>query len=198
MAARDALYDAFTGQGVLATHWNASGVRTQYDSETKELSIDIPVGWTDRMSEETRRFRTQEWCLDAPTFNVDYALLIATTDGKVLRQVNMIATEHEDDTISFRTNVQFEPLRGVCRGTALHIDLVARVKVTKGDPRILPLIVGEAIVPEQTRWLSGNTPGFFFVADAGFIVSMHTLPEALDKMTLTHVSFMGRMKNFEI
>jgi hypothetical protein len=60
------------------------------------------------------------------------------------------------------------------------------------------LIVGEAIVPEQPRWLSGNTPGFFFVADAGFIVSMHTLPEALDKMTLTHVSFMGRMKNFEI
>jgi hypothetical protein len=108
------LYEAFTG-GVLADRWSAGGVQTEYDSVSKDLTLKLPVGWTDLMPAETRRLRMVEWCLDDPTFQVRYGLWLRTTSGEELCRVKLTAVEHDDGTIEFRTGVNFKPLRGVPR-----------------------------------------------------------------------------------
>lgn len=197
MDGRDPLRDAFTGNGTLVSHWEASGVKTTYDKTTKELHFELPAGWTDLMSAETRAKRTEEWAkIDDPTYNVEYRLTLAHGGGERV-DVKLIVSEHDDGTVEFRTGVDFSPLGGVSAREKLSADLTAIARLVDGHPLRTTLFRGEMEVPEETRWLSQNTPGFLFVVEAGFVVSLHTLRETDDTKTITHVSFLGRAKNLE-
>jgi hypothetical protein len=196
MSVPAALYKAFTGDGVLADRWEASGVKSTYDPVTTELTLEMPTGWTDIMPIATRETRNRDWCIDHPTFNVEYRLHIRDGTGAKARDVKLVAIEHDDGTIEFRTNIDFQPMRDIARGSALLVDLVAHVAVVKGAPVVLPLMQGRAIVPHEQRWLGRTTQGFFFVVESGINLSIHSLGDE-DILTLTHVSFLGRAANLE-
>lgn len=206
MSESEGLYNVFTGSGVLPTHWSASGVRTNYDPETKDLVFDMPKGWTDTMSQPEVITRRELWeKIDDPTYRVDYFLEIGTTPEESEpfspTETKLVVTEHDDGTTEFRTNIDFESVRNVARGSDLSISLRARAKVGKGDPVRIPLIKGRARVPEETLWLGENTPGFFFVVDGGLVLSFHTLVDdlkgTLTHLRVTHVSFSGKLKHMD-
>jgi hypothetical protein len=224
MSSKKTLYDVFTGKGVLPTHWSASGVRTEYDPETKDLVFELPPGWTDGMSDSEAITRRELWAkVDDPTYKVDYLLKVqkkSDTEEPSVADTKLVVAEHDDGTIEFRTNIDFEGVRKIERGAELSVSLCARAKIFKGEPVRIPLLKGIAKVPEKTLWLSENTPGFFFVVDGGMAVSFHTLPEAMDRedgwekipqtnedtgdeeessstVRVTHVSFCGKTKHMD-
>ena len=213
MSGRDGLYDVFTGKGVLPAHWSASGVHTSYDPETKNMTFEMPKGWTDAMTGTTRIVRRELWSkVDDPAYEVEYTLKISKTphaslvendgpeessESPEIPRTKLVVAEHDDGTIEFRTNIDFEGVRAVPRGSDLYVSLCARAKIFKGEPVRIPLIEGRARVPEETLWLGKNTPGFFFVVDGGLVLSFHALREedAKDGLRVTHVSFCGKTKH---
>lgn len=197
MSRPDALYDAFTGKGVLPSHWAASGVETSYDPETKDLIFEMPQGWSDRMSDEDRVDRRKLWSEVAnPTYNVEYRLCTRISSVDVVTK--LVTTEHDDGMIEFRTNIDFNKV-DLERGSSISIDLIALAKmVGKDDPKRIVLLRGDVLVPTETLWLSKNTPGFFFVVEGGIILSFHTLQtDKKNTICITHVSFLGRIENVE-
>jgi hypothetical protein len=197
----DALFRAFTG-GVLSDRWSAGGVQTEYDPIGKNLTFALPEGWTDRVSPAARKHRAEEWCLEDPSFNVEYRLRLLSPNATEARDVKLTAVEHDDGTIEFRTAINFDPVRGIPRGASFLVDVKAYVALVKNKTRAVVMFQGEAVVPPKTMWLSENTPGFFFVVDAGFILSVHALPDPVvegevETVTIIHVSFIGRMSGLE-
>lgn len=176
---------------------------TAYDPVTKNLKFHFPVGWVDLLSEESRSKRKLEWCLDEPTYNVEYYMELLASDEVSPRRVKLIVTEHDDGLIEFRTTVTFAPIQRIKRGSLFRVSLHAHATLATGAVVVLPLIHGEAPVPTDVRWLSNNTPGFFYVVDGAFNLSVHTLSEQRREVdesayvSLTHVSFLGRMSNLE-
>lgn len=208
MSGSDGLYEVFTGKGVLPGHWSASGVRTSYDPETKDLTFEMPSGWTDTMSQAAQVTRRELWSkVDDPAYKVEYTLIISKTPHASLAEADargtpqiprtkLVVAEHDDGTIEFRTNIDFEGVRSVPRGSDLYVSMCARAKIFKGDPVSIPLVEGRARVPEETLWLGENTPGFFFVVDGGLVLSFHALNEGdeANAVRVTHVSFCGKTR----
>jgi hypothetical protein len=197
----DALYKAFTG-GVLADRWSAGGVHTGYDPVSKNLTFELPEGWTDHVTTAARKQRAEEWCLEDPTFNVEYRLMLLPPSATEARDVKLTAVEHDDGTIEFRTAINFDPVRGIPRGASFLVGVKASVTLVKNKTRTVVMFKGEAMVPPKTMWLSENTPGFFFVVDGGFILSVHALPDPIvegeaETVSIIHVSFIGRMSGLE-
>lgn len=195
--ARDALYDAFTGKGVLASRWDASGVRTSYDPETKELTFTAPEGWEDRTTPETREARDEAWeKIDDPTLDVVYTLRVVTAHDGSECDTKLFLVNHDDGTIELRTGITFQPLERIPPGSVVSIEVRARARAFA--PREAVLLRGDITVPEEVRWLSQNTPGLLFVVGAGFTVSAHVLENkkgGAHTKTITHVSLHGRPEN---
>jgi hypothetical protein len=193
------LYEVFTGDGKLSNRWSASGVRTRYDSEKKDIVFELPEGWTDTMTETLRDERRDAWeNVGDPTYKMEYGMDLRRSDDDADSHTKLVVAENDDGTIEFRTNVDFVGLKDVPLGSRLFVEVHALAKIKKGDPVRFVIFKGEAIVPEKVGWLSENTPGFFFVLREGFVVFFHTLAETNDKnIRITHVSFSGRQKYME-
>jgi hypothetical protein len=199
MSNRDRLYDAFTGEGKLTPRWSACGVRTTYDPETKDLTFELPRGWTDATTEDTRAERRSAWeKIGDPTHGIEYELdLRREVEGKVEGKTRLVAAEN-DGAVEFRTKTDFEGLDDVSLGSTLLVEVRALAKTRKGDPIRFVLFRGKAVVPERPSWLSENVPGFFYVLDEGFVISFHTLAGgSRGTVRVVHVSFMGRQKNLD-
>ena len=199
MTERDRLYDAFTGEGKLTQRWSACGVRTTYDPETKDLTFELPGGWTDTTTEDTRAERRSAWeRIGDPTHNIEYEIDLrreAEEDGEC--ETKLVASEN-DGAVEFRTKTDFEGLNDVPLGSTLLVEVRALAKTRKRDSIRFVLFRGKAVVPERPSWLSENVPGFFYVLDEGFVVSFNTLAGETDgTVRVVHVSFMGRQKNLD-
>lgn len=194
--AKDALYDAFTGKGVLASRWDASGVRTSYDPETKELTFSAPEGWDDRMTPELRDTRDAAWeKIDEPTLDVVYTLRVVTAHDGNVSNTKLVLASHDDGTIELRTGIQFKPIDLIPLESVVSIEVRAHARVFV--PQEVVILCGDVTVPEEVRWLSQNTPGLLFVVGGGFTVSAHVLEnkKGAHTKTITHFSLHGRPEN---
>lgn len=183
------LYDTFTNKGTLEQRWSNYGMQSSYDAETETLTFTLPEGWTDDMTEEEKRERKEEWCIDDGSVGVDYELIISGPEERERRVEKMQLRERTNDRFEFQTSVFFEPLRGVDPKARVGLELVATVKLARRPSKRLTLVKGHFEARDKLRVIGSSSPGLFFVAEGGFGVFVHFGA----KSCITNVAFIGRL-----
>jgi hypothetical protein len=209
------LYDAFTDGGAIASRWEACGVKTHFDEETQNLEFTLPPGWTDTMSDEDRSSRGREWCIDDPSYGVEYVLELqkaivepswdvvgADLQPTPFQREKMHFTEKEGDEdgkIEMYTGINFQTIDDVTPGTVISLRVMASVKMATGEIKVLKLLEGRFEVPENPVDLGNGTPGIFFVLEAGFVLFAHLamVGEHATNPSFTHFALAGKMHNLE-
>jgi hypothetical protein len=188
MASSSSLYNNFTKDGTLEQRWANYGMSSSYDPESETLSVTVPEGWTNTLSEEEKAARKDDWCIDDASCAVDYSLVI-TSPQKERRVEKMQICERNNERYEFQTSVFFEPLVGVKPGARVGLELIATAKMAKGPPKIVTLVKGEFESKERIDVIGTSSPGYFFLAEGGFAVFIHFGA----KSCVTNITFVGRL-----
>jgi hypothetical protein len=106
MASSSSLYNNFTKDGTLEQRWANYGMSSSYDPESETLSVTVPEGWTNTLSEEEKAARKDDWCIDDASCAVDYSLVI-TSPQKERRVEKMQICERNNERYEFQTSVFF-------------------------------------------------------------------------------------------
>jgi hypothetical protein len=153
------------------------------------------------MTSKDRQTRTDEWCLDDPTYNVCYGLDLRVetiSDAPIVlvnhRGIHILHTsESSDGSIELFTRNTLEPLVEATHGTRVFMNVRAFVTLANKDIQVQRLIEGQFDVPETVSDIGGNAPGFFFVIDGGFALFIHVDANK----TPIHIAICGKMAHLE-
>jgi len=168
--------------------WHAYGVETCYDDAKEDLEFKLPEGWVDGMNETDRTRRASEWCIDEATYGVEYYLEYKVFDETQEKKTcKMHFAELDSGELEIYTGTDLSPIFGVSEGARVTLELYARVKMAKGNAVTLKLLAGEFRGQEKLAVLGKNSPGLFFVAEAGFSVFIHYG----GRDCVTHIAFVG-------
>jgi hypothetical protein len=172
-------------------------VQSTYDPETETLDLTLPVGWTDTMSQADRDTRAAEWCIDDPTYDVQYELQVATySDAQATVAMyetteKMQVSEREHGFLEFCTTNCFKPLANVHAGVTVCLVLRAVVSMAKGAPKKINLVEGRFVSQEKLAVLGESSAGLFFIAAGGFAIFAHYGTTAC----VTHIALVGKVEN---
>lgn len=188
------LYDTFTAKGELAKSWEAYGVSTTYDAESKILELTVPEGWTDLMQPEEKEHRQSNWKIDEPQFNVTYDLILSSIGESGNEHTEKLyVLPSEGDELEFKTGNDFQKIIDVAPGFKIIVEFRALVKLKNGSIETVRLLKGVTQAPETPVPLPSCKTGIFLVLEAGF----HFYAYYGEDNTITGMSLVGNVGKLE-
>jgi hypothetical protein len=185
------LYNTFTHNGHLAKSWEAYGVSTTFDPETRSLELHLPDGWSDVMTPEEKAKRSDDWNITDPTFNVEYDLVLGI--GPEAKVEMLHAIPKDDGDVEFRTSLNFVPIGGVVPGFGMAVEFRSHVKLNSGSKVTSTLIKGVMKAPKIPNPLPHANSGIFLVLEAGIqFFGYYGTPE-----TITSIGLVGKIEKLE-
>jgi hypothetical protein len=197
------VYETFAAQGAhdcdVAKRWEAYGVESSFEEETKTLALKLPKGWVSTMTDEEHKATEEGWCIDEATYNVDYELHLSRANEFYRVEKLVVVEIDKEGSIEFSTSAKpgaFKIVEGALPGTTLEVKLVATAKLASGESRTLDLIEGTLTFPAEPVALGNNTPGVFVVVAGGFALFAHY--DVSTPGAVSHMALMGKMGGLEL
>ena len=195
----EAMFEMFAGKSKhdcnLAKRWEAYGVKSKFDENKMELDIQLPSGWKNTMSPMDHKAVSNAWAEDIA--DVDWCDDVAyeihlDRDTHTYRIDKLVAEMlDEDGLIEFSTPLTFEFIEAALPKTTIDVQLVAKVKTTKGDTKTIKLVEGTLTIPDEPAAIGNNTAGVFVIVAGGFALFAHY--DIGTPGRITHFAFMGKI-----